>query len=89
MLRILTMLLQNWVPRSDHLLRLTGKHPLNAEYDSRTLYEAGLQTPVKYHSVRNHGSVPKLLWEHHTLEVFSKPPGLLSKPHEFTMVEIS
>lgn len=46
-------------------------------------------TPVKYHYVRNHGSVPKLLWEHHTLEVFSDPPGLLDKPHDFTMDEIA
>lgn len=31
----------NWVPRSDDLIRLTGKHPLNAEAHLSHLFEAG------------------------------------------------
>ncbi|OJJ44442.1 hypothetical protein ASPZODRAFT_793977 [Penicilliopsis zonata CBS 506.65] len=59
----------NWVPRYAHLARLTGKHPLNAEIDPTTLFEAGLITPSGLHYVRNHGAVPALQWETHKLEV--------------------
>ena len=45
----------NWIPRSSNLLRLTGKHPLNAEPKLTPLFEAGLTTPNEYHYVRNHG----------------------------------
>lgn len=79
---------QNWIPRSSHLKRLTGKHPLNAEPDMRELYDAGMVTPVKLHYVRNHGSVPKLAWETHTLEVFSDPPELMTSPRSFSMDDL-
>jgi nitrate reductase (NAD(P)H) len=59
----------NWIPRSDSLIRLTGKHPLNAEVDLTALFEAGLITPSPIHYVRNHGAVPPLLWETHRLEI--------------------
>jgi nitrate reductase (NAD(P)H) len=59
----------NWLPRSDHLIRLTGKHPLNAEAELTTLFDGGLITPNELHYVRNHGAVPKLLWEFHELDV--------------------
>lgn len=59
----------NWLPRSDHLIRLTGKHPLNAEAELETLYKGGLITPNALHYVRNHGAVPRLMWEFHKLEV--------------------
>jgi nitrate reductase (NAD(P)H) len=59
----------NWLPRSDHLIRLTGKHPLNAEAELTALYEGGLITPNELHYVRNHGAVPRLLWEFHELDV--------------------
>lgn len=45
----------NWIPRSSDLIRLTGKHPLNAEPKLTSLFEAGLTTPNEYHYVRNHG----------------------------------
>jgi nitrate reductase (NAD(P)H) len=67
----------SWIPRSSKLLRLTGKHPLNAEANLTELYDAGLITPTKLHYVRNHGAVPRLTFEEHRLEVFSDPPGLL------------
>ena len=59
----------NWLPRSNQLVRLTGKHPLNAEADLTALYEAGLITPNELHYVRNHGTVPKILWEAHRIQV--------------------
>ncbi|KAJ4991807.1 nitrate reductase [Stagonosporopsis vannaccii] len=59
----------NWLPRSSDLIRLTGKHPLNAEADLTRLFEAGLITPNELHYVRNHGAVPRLLWEFHELNI--------------------
>lgn len=59
----------NWVPRTDHLTRLTGKHPLNGEPDLVELFDAGLITPNYLHYVRSHGPVPHLLWENHKLEI--------------------
>lgn len=61
----------NWLPRSPSLIRLTGKHPLNAEPHLSELYDAGLVTPNELHYVRNHGAVPRLLWEFHELDVES------------------
>ncbi|KAK1141843.1 hypothetical protein N8T08_008355 [Aspergillus melleus] len=59
----------NWVPRSDHLIRQTGRHPLNAEPNLAELLDAGIITPSFLHYVRSHGSVPHLLWENHKLEI--------------------
>ena len=59
----------NWIPRSECLIRLTGKHPLNGEPKLTPLFEAGLITPNELHYVRNHAAVPHLLWETHTLDV--------------------
>ncbi|KAK5109055.1 hypothetical protein LTR62_007603 [Meristemomyces frigidus] len=59
----------NWLPRSEHLIRLTGKHPLNAEADLTSLFGGGLITPNELHYVRNHGAVPRILWELHKLDV--------------------
>jgi len=59
----------NWLPRSSDLIRLTGKHPLNAEPHLSHLFDAGLITPNELHYVRNHGAVPRLLWDFHQLEI--------------------
>ncbi|EKG14250.1 hypothetical protein MPH_08578, partial [Macrophomina phaseolina MS6] len=59
----------NWLPRSSDLIRLTGKHPLNAEAPLSHLFDAGLITPNELHYVRNHGAVPRLLWELHKLDI--------------------
>eukprot|EP00177_Eucheuma_denticulatum_P002491 GFKZ01004477.1.p1 GENE.GFKZ01004477.1~~GFKZ01004477.1.p1 ORF type:complete len:896 (+),score=134.07 GFKZ01004477.1:187-2874(+) len=50
----------NWVKRSKALLRLTGKHPLNAEPSISTIYDEGFITPVSHHFVRNHGRTAKV-----------------------------
>ncbi|KAH8434013.1 putative nitrate reductase [Aspergillus melleus] len=59
----------NWVPRSDRLIRQTGRHPLNAEPNLSELLDAGIITPSSLHYVRSHGPVPHLLWENHKLEI--------------------
>lgn len=59
----------NWVPRSGNLVRRTGQHPMNAEPRLNSLFEAGLITPNELHYVRNHGSVPRLFWDTHVLDV--------------------
>ncbi|BGP04219.1 hypothetical protein JCM10049v2_000017 [Rhodotorula toruloides] len=59
----------NWLPRATGLVRLTGKHPLNAEPHLTELFDAGLITPNELHYVRNHGSVPRILWELHRVDV--------------------
>lgn len=59
----------NWIPRSSDLIRLTGKHPLNAEAHLSHLFDAGMITPNELHYVRNHSAVPRLLWEYHTIDI--------------------
>lgn len=44
------------VPRSDALLRRTGRHPFNAEPSPKELLAAGFLTPTPMHFVRNHGA---------------------------------
>jgi nitrate reductase (NAD(P)H) len=51
----------NWIPRSSHLIRLTGKHPLNGEPELEALFDAGLITPNELHYVRDHGHVAKTI----------------------------
>ncbi|CDO68387.1 hypothetical protein BN946_scf184815.g34 [Trametes cinnabarina] len=79
----------SWIPRSPELRRLTGKHPLNAEPDLLRLFEAGMITPTKLHFVRNHGAVPQLHWERHTVLMYADPSELMSKPREWTMDELA
>jgi len=49
-----------WVKRDSRLVRLTGKHPFNAEARLDTLFAAGFLTPVSLFYVRNHGAVPNI-----------------------------
>ena len=57
------------IPRSGNLIRNTGQHPLNAEPRMEALFSAGIITPNRLHYVRNHGSVPRLYWDTHVLDV--------------------
>lgn len=59
----------NWIPRHPEMVRLTGKHPFNAESPLSLLLEQGFITPTPLHYVRNHGPVPKLSWGTHRLIV--------------------
>lgn len=69
----------NWIPRSQELIRLTGTHPLNAEPNMTALFRAGLVTPNKLHYVRNHGAVPRLDWETHRIHIYTDCDALLSE----------
>ncbi|RZB69349.1 nitrate reductase [NADH] 2-like [Glycine soja] len=70
-----------WVPRIASLVRLTGKHPFNAEPPLPLLMHHGFITPAPLHYVRNHGPVPKANWEDWTVEV----TGLVKRPNRFSM----
>ncbi|CAG8716143.1 19776_t:CDS:1, partial [Racocetra fulgida] len=59
----------DWIPRHPEMVRLTGKHPFNAESPLSLLMDQGFITPVPLHYVRNHGPVPKLHWDTHRLVV--------------------
>ena len=49
-----------WVRRDPRMVRLTGKHPFNAEARLDTLFAAGFLTPISLFYVRNHGAAPKI-----------------------------
>ncbi|KAJ3504171.1 hypothetical protein NLJ89_g8077 [Agrocybe chaxingu] len=77
----------SWVTRDSRLVRLTGKHPFNAEARIRDLYTAGFITPTNLFFVRNHGAVPKVdfgraeKWE-------LKVHGLCANPTTFTLTDL-
>lgn len=74
----------NWVERNPSMVRLTGKHPFNAEAPLPRLMHHGFITPVPLHYVRNHGQVPKAAWDDWTVEI----TGLVRKPLRLTMRQL-
>lgn len=58
-----------WIVRDPTLIRLTGRHPFNAEPPTQELMKHGFLTPTSIHYVRNHGTVPSLQWESHKIEI--------------------
>jgi len=78
----------NWIARSPDLIRLTGKHPLNAEPALSKMFSAGLVTPNQLHYVRNHGAVPFLQWELHELEIGDDTQGEYQEVKRFNMDDI-
>jgi nitrate reductase (NAD(P)H) len=54
----------DWIQRDPKLIRLTGRHPLNAEPPLTELMK-DILTPSSIHYVRNHGVVPQLHWDTH------------------------
>ncbi|KAL6525163.1 Nitrate reductase [NADH] 1 [Orobanche minor] len=74
----------SWIERNPSMVRLTGRHPFNAEAPLPRLMHHGFITPVPLHYVRNHGPVPKANWEDWTVEV----TGLVRKPTRFTMHQL-
>ncbi|KAI7840931.1 hypothetical protein COHA_005362 [Chlorella ohadii] len=74
-----------WIRRNPDMIRLTSKHPLNAEPPLPQLLEAGFHTPTALHYVRNHGAVPRIRWEEHRLEV----AGLVERPCQLSMDELA
>ncbi|KAL2497256.1 Nitrate reductase [NADH] 2 [Abeliophyllum distichum] len=74
----------NWVERNPSMVRLTGKHPFNAEAPLTRLMHHGFITPVPLHYVRNHGYVPKARWDEWTVEI----TGLVKRPMILTMHQL-
>ncbi|KAK4804617.1 hypothetical protein SAY86_004434 [Trapa natans] len=73
-----------WIERNPTMVRLTGKHPFNAEAPLSRLMHHGFITPVPLHYVRNHGPVPRATWHDWTVEV----TGLVRRPAQFTMDQL-
>ncbi|KAK9836934.1 hypothetical protein WJX81_000653 [Elliptochloris bilobata] len=73
-----------WVKRHRQLIRLTGRHPLNAEPPLSVLMSKGFITPTALHYVRNHGAVPQLDWNTHRISV----GGLVDRPASFSIPEL-
>ncbi|KAJ6335617.1 hypothetical protein OIU77_025552 [Salix suchowensis] len=74
----------NWIERNPSMVRLTGKHPFNSEPPLARLMHHGFITPVPLHYVRNHGPVPRAMWQDWTVEVC----GLVKRPAHFTMEQL-
>ncbi|CAH8354704.1 unnamed protein product [Eruca vesicaria subsp. sativa] len=74
----------NWIHRNSSMVRLTGKHPFNAEAPLPRLMHHGFITPVPLHYVRNHGGVPKGEWSDWSVEV----TGLVKRPVKLTMEQL-
>lgn len=73
-----------WIKRNPQLIRLTGKHPFNCEPSLYQLMKSGFITPASLHYVRNHGYVPRGVFDDWTVEV----SGLVKKPIKFTMRQL-
>ena len=73
-----------WIPRHQDLVRLTGRHPFNCEAPLGKLFDSGFITPSSLHYVRNHGACPKIAWENHTIDI----GGLAPKPITLKMKDI-
>eukprot|EP00252_Welwitschia_mirabilis_P006426 TRINITY_DN1730_c0_g1_i3.p1 TRINITY_DN1730_c0_g1~~TRINITY_DN1730_c0_g1_i3.p1 ORF type:complete len:889 (-),score=-56.13 TRINITY_DN1730_c0_g1_i3:448-3114(-) len=73
-----------WIKRSPHLVRLTGRHPFNTEAPLCKLMQTGFLTPASLHYVRNHGYVPRLSWDDWTVQV----SGLVKRPCSFRMNQL-
>ena len=75
-----------WVPRDGRLVRLTGRHPFNAEPPIAIQNEHKFITPASLHYVRSHGAIPQIKWEEHTVCVGGP---YVSKPLELTMDQLT
>lgn len=72
------------IMRNPCMVRLTGKHPFNAEPPLDRLMRHGFITPAPLHYVRNHGPVPKTDWASWTIDV----TGLVETPTSFTLDQL-
>ncbi|KAI8079952.1 Oxidoreductase, molybdopterin-binding domain-containing protein [Halteromyces radiatus] len=74
----------HFVSRDPSMIRLTGKHPFNAEPPLKSLEDSGFVTPNHLHFVRNHGPVPECAWDTHRINIV----GLVHKSITLTMDDI-
>jgi len=72
----------DWVPRHQAMVRLTGRHPFNAE-PPLCLLDQDL-TSQELHYVRNHGAVPHLTLGTHRIHI----SGLVERPGAFSVEEL-
>jgi nitrate reductase (NAD(P)H) len=77
----------DWVHRDEKMVRLTGRHPFNSEPPLGILHQYRFITPTHLHIVRNHGAVPHLTWEGHTLLVGAG--GVAPTPYETSMDDLA
>lgn len=77
-----------WIRRNSSLIRLTGKHPFNCEPPLNTLMTNGFITPSHLHYVRNHGPVPKAVWDAWSVKVGDEDGALVRRPSCFTMDQL-
>ncbi|KAI0035446.1 nitrate reductase [Vararia minispora EC-137] len=78
----------SWIRRNPELIRLTGKHPFNAEPPLQQLMASGFFTPAHLHFVRNHGAVPRV--DEETLRTWTiRVHGLVSHKVTFTLQELN
>lgn len=77
----------HWVARDDHLVRLTGRHPFNAEPPLSTLFSNGFLTPQSRFFVRNHGSVPKVT-QRQAQDWRLRVHGLVDREMEFSIQDL-
>ncbi|KNC78659.1 hypothetical protein SARC_08917 [Sphaeroforma arctica JP610] len=72
-----------WVERRPELVKLTGVTPFNCEAPLQLLMADGEITSCGLHYVRNHGNVPKITWESHTLTVYEELDASYSAPGSY------
>ncbi|KAH7035985.1 uncharacterized protein B0I36DRAFT_319500 [Microdochium trichocladiopsis] len=77
----------NWVPRDERMVRLTGKHPYNVEAPLSALFNTGFLTPQNLFYVRNHGAVPKVT-QHQAQNWKIRVHGLVEREMEFSIQDL-
>ena len=75
----------NWVPRHEALVRLTGTHPFNVEPPLSALMKCGGITPAELHFVRNHGAAQMIKWSEHRLTIEGED---VKRTKSYTMNEL-
>ncbi|KXJ87251.1 nitrate reductase [Microdochium bolleyi] len=77
----------NWVPRDERMVRLTGKHPFNSEAPLSALFNNGFLTPQNLFYVRNHGAVPKVTPQQ-AQDWKMRVHGLVEREMEFSIQDL-
>ncbi|GAA5967839.1 hypothetical protein JCM11641_005782 [Rhodosporidiobolus odoratus] len=76
-----------WIPRDEALVRLTGKWPFNVEAPLPDLWQAGFLTPTRLFYVRNHGVVPRVTREEAAAWTF-EISGLVQRPCVLSLADL-
>jgi len=75
----------HWTTRDGRLVRLTGRHPCNAEPPLTTLQQHDFITPTHLQFVRNHGICPQIVWDEHVISIAG---SCTPKPFDLSMNEL-